>query len=48
MGMSVVTDKSRSVYRKDHMAVHEAAVCDHLIIGSLQERRIDRDNRNES
>ena len=46
--MSVIADKTCPVDSEYDMAVHEAAVCDHLVIGSLQERRIDRNNGNES
>ena len=38
MSMSVLTDKARTVESKYHMIIHEADICDHLVISTLQER----------
>ena len=46
--MSVIADKTRAVYRKYHMTVHETYVRDHFVKSSLKERRINGYNRDKS
>ena len=45
MRRPVGTDNARAVDRKDHRQILKRNVVDRLVVGALEERRIDRDDR---
>ena len=48
MSLAVAADNSRAVNRENEVVVAERRVVDKLVVGALQEGRINRENRPHS